>query len=71
MLIHSNIFFLTCSSGLTVFEAQKKRPGDKRKRASNYDPSDLDNFTGPWAKFKDEKEVAVPTEVDLALDHNI
>ena len=47
--------------GVTVFESIKKRTGDKRKRASNYDAGDLEKFTGPWAKFKDEKEVSVPT----------
>lgn len=50
------------SKSLTVFEATKKRPGDKRKRDANYNAGDLDNFTGPWAKYKDEVTVSKPSE---------
>ena len=50
-------------AGMTVFEEIKKRPGDKRKRNRNMDATDLDGFTGPWGKFKDEKTVAKPSEV--------
>ncbi|ELU00239.1 hypothetical protein CAPTEDRAFT_169920 [Capitella teleta] len=48
--------------GLTVFEATKKRPGDKRKRHRNADPADVEGYLGPWGKFVDEKLVAKPTE---------
>ena len=52
-------------SGLTVFEASKKRPGDKRKKERNMDPSDLEGFLGPWAKYKDEQTVMKPSEVSV------
>lgn len=52
-----------CLSGTGVFEKRKARPGDKRKKARNQDPTDIDGFLGPWAKFKDEKTVMCPTEV--------
>lgn len=50
------------SSSLTVFEKTKPRPGDKRKKAKNNDPSDIDGFAGPWAPYKDEKRNIKPTE---------
>lgn len=31
------------------------------------DASEIDGFLGPWAKYKDEKDVAKPTEV--SCDH--
>lgn len=42
----------------------KPRPGDKRKREKNDDPSDIEGFKGPWAPFIDEERVAVPSEED-------
>merc|ERR1711874_738798 len=36
----------------TVFEDNKKRPLDKRKREKNNDPSDIEGYLGPWSKFK-------------------
>ncbi len=50
-------------SGLTVFEASKKRPGDKRKKERNNDPSDIEGYLGPWAKYKDEQTTMKPSEV--------
>lgn len=50
------------SNALTVFEKTKVRAGDKRKKAKNNDPSDIDGFAGPWAPFKDEKRNLKPTE---------
>ncbi|KAL3882404.1 hypothetical protein ACJMK2_028747 [Sinanodonta woodiana] len=50
------------SKGLTVFEANKKRPEDKRKRLWNDDPGDLEGYLGPWGKFVDEKTVMKPSE---------
>lgn len=50
------------SSALTVFEKTKVRAGDKRKKAKNNDPADIDGFAGPWAPFKDEKRNLKPTE---------
>lgn len=46
----------------TVFENGPKRVGDKRKRESNYDATDIEGYTGPWAKFVDEKTIAVPSD---------
>jgi pre-mRNA-processing factor 17 len=48
--------------GLTVFEASKKRQGDKRQRLRNNDPSDIEGYLGPWGKFVDEKTVLKPSE---------
>ncbi|KAK3583940.1 hypothetical protein CHS0354_033725 [Potamilus streckersoni] len=50
------------SKGLTVFESNKKRPEDKRKRLWNDDPTDLEGYLGPWGKFVDEKTVMKPSE---------
>ncbi|KAL1441519.1 hypothetical protein MTO96_008486 [Rhipicephalus appendiculatus] len=50
------------SSSLTVFEKTKVRPGDKRKKAKNNDPSDIDGFAGPWAPYKDERRNVKPSE---------
>jgi len=49
-------------TALTVFEATKKRAGDKRKRQRNEDASDVEGYLGPWGKFVDEKTVMVPDE---------
>lgn len=51
------------TKGLTVFEAASKRPGDKRKRVKNTDPSDIEGYLGPWGKYVDEKTVMRPSEV--------
>ncbi|XP_064473092.1 pre-mRNA-processing factor 17-like [Ornithodoros turicata] len=50
------------TSALTVFEKTKTRPGDKRKKAKNNNPEDVDGFLGPWAPFADQKLSAKPTE---------
>ena len=49
--------------GLSVFEATKKRPGDKRKKERNVDAADVDGFLGPWAKYENEQTVMRPSEV--------
>ncbi|KAA3678450.1 pre-mRNA-processing factor 17 [Paragonimus westermani] len=51
------------NEGKTVFETTKKRKGDLRKRDSNWDPTS-EEYTGPWAKYKDEVTVSVPSEED-------
>ncbi|TPP59057.1 Pre-mRNA-processing factor [Fasciola gigantica] len=51
------------NKGKTVFEKASKRKGDLRKRDSNWDPTSED-YTGPWAKYKDEVSVSVPSEED-------
>ena len=50
-------------AGVTVFEALKKREGDKRKRQKNDNPHDIEGYLGPWGKFVDEKTVMKPSEV--------
>jgi hypothetical protein len=36
---------------MTVFESAPLRPGDKRKRAKAFDPSDIEGWKGPWTKY--------------------
>jgi pre-mRNA-processing factor 17 len=50
----------------TVFEDNKKRPLDKRKREKNIDAADIEGYLGPWAKYKDEETVSKPTDEDSA-----
>lgn len=57
---------LAPSSVVTVFEATKPRPKDKRKRDRNDDPSDVDGYLGPWARYKDQELVSKPTEEQKA-----
>lgn len=51
----------------TVFESNKGRPLDKRKRKKNNDPSDIEGFLGPWAAFEDEQRIIKPNEVCFIL----
>ena len=49
----------------SVFEAEtEKRPKDSRKKARNDDPSDIEGYLGPWAKYVDEETVSRPGEAD-------
>lgn len=48
----------------SVFEVSKTRPLDKRKRKRNGDPSDIEGYLGPWAKYEDEETVSKPGEED-------
>ena len=50
----------------TVFEDNKERPLDKRKRAKNTDASDIEGYLGPWAKYADEETVSKPADEDAA-----
>ncbi|XP_006826002.1 pre-mRNA-processing factor 17-like [Saccoglossus kowalevskii] len=50
------------TEGKTVFETSKPRVGDKRKKVKLNDPSNIDEFQGPWGKFVDEKTTAKPSE---------
>ena len=47
-----------------MFEDNKARPKDKRKRKRNDDASDIEGYLGPWAKFHDEETVSKPGEED-------
>lgn len=38
-----------------------------RKRIKNDDPTDIDGFKGPWARFQDEKHTSRPSEEDAAV----
>ncbi|XP_075920738.1 pre-mRNA-processing factor 17-like, partial [Petromyzon marinus] len=51
--------------GITVFESMKKRPGDRRRRQREDDPSNVESYLGPWAKFVDERPVAKPSLKEL------
>ncbi|VDO09628.1 unnamed protein product [Haemonchus placei] len=47
------------NQGESLFDS-KKTGGEKRKRQANFDPSDVEGYTGPWAKYCDEKTIAKP-----------
>uniref|UniRef100_H3AT29 Pre-mRNA-processing factor 17 n=1 Tax=Latimeria chalumnae TaxID=7897 RepID=H3AT29_LATCH len=47
--------------GLTVFESGCKKT-EKRKKFKETDPSNIEGFLGPWAKYVDERDVAKPSE---------
>jgi pre-mRNA-processing factor 17 len=47
------------TGGQSLFESVKTG-GQKRKRVVNYDASDVDGYTGPWARYENEKTVAQP-----------
>ncbi|XP_066279369.1 pre-mRNA-processing factor 17-like isoform X2 [Branchiostoma lanceolatum] len=50
------------NKAVTVFEAKKARPSDKRKRVRATEPEDIEGFQGPWGGYVDEKTVAKPSE---------
>jgi len=50
----------------TVFEDNRKRPLDKRKKERNMDAGDIEGFLGPWAKYADEETVSRPGDEDAA-----
>lgn len=54
------------TNGVTVFESTKLRPLDKRKRARNNNPEDIEGFLGPWGGFVDEQRVMKPSEEEAA-----
>uniref|UniRef100_A0AC34QZ34 Pre-mRNA splicing factor n=1 Tax=Panagrolaimus sp. JU765 TaxID=591449 RepID=A0AC34QZ34_9BILA len=45
-------------AGTSISDPTVKTGLQKRKRMANYDAADLEGFTGPWAKYSDEKTVA-------------
>ncbi|KAM3722366.1 Pre-mRNA-processing factor [Dirofilaria immitis] len=47
------------TQGAGLFEGQKTG-GEKRRRKRNMDSSDVEGYTGPWARFEDEVEVSRP-----------
>ncbi|KAJ1350188.1 hypothetical protein KIN20_005920 [Parelaphostrongylus tenuis] len=47
------------SQGESLFDS-KKTGGEKRKRLANFDPSDIEGYTGPWARYSDEQTIAKP-----------
>ncbi|KNC79700.1 pre-mRNA-processing factor 17 [Sphaeroforma arctica JP610] len=50
----------------TAFEGVRNS-GPKRKREHRGDAADLDNYQGPWAKWKDEKTTAKPTDEQMEI----
>ncbi|CAK5009775.1 unnamed protein product [Meloidogyne enterolobii] len=59
------------TGGRSLFESAKTG-GQKRKRIVNYDASDIDGYTGPWARFEDQKIVAKPDpELQKEMDEYI
>lgn len=54
------------TDGKTVFESNKLKQENKRKRHKNDNPEDVEGFLGPWGKFKDEKLIAQPTDQEKA-----
>uniref|UniRef100_A0A5K3EP66 Pre-mRNA-processing factor 17 n=1 Tax=Mesocestoides corti TaxID=53468 RepID=A0A5K3EP66_MESCO len=51
------------SEGKTVAERKGSSKREKRPQASNWDPSS-EEYTGPWAKYKDEVTISVPSDED-------
>ncbi|XP_003373829.1 Pre-mRNA-processing factor 17 [Trichinella spiralis] len=49
-------------NGLTAFESGKrlKETEEKREKLKNYDSSDVQNFTGPWAPYVGEQRISAP-----------
>lgn len=52
--------------GLTVFEAKSVRTGEKRRRESKGDPSDVDGYKGPWREYVGQVKVSKPTDEEKA-----
>lgn len=51
----------------TVFEEEAGEKKKKRKREHFGDPSDPDNYKGPWASYVDEVKSSGPTEEERAM----
>uniref|UniRef100_A0A0M3HJI1 Uncharacterized protein n=1 Tax=Ascaris lumbricoides TaxID=6252 RepID=A0A0M3HJI1_ASCLU len=62
----SFIFYEVEKQGASLFEGEKTG-GEKRKRVRNMDSSDVNGYTGPWARFEDEELVSKP-EGELAKE---
>ncbi|VDK48856.1 unnamed protein product [Anisakis simplex] len=54
-----NVEKATEKLGASLFEGEKTG-GEKRRRARNMDSSDVNGYTGPWARFEDEETVSRP-----------
>ena len=55
--------------GLNIWQTGQKRKRRKKDRAD--DPSDIEGWKGPWARFKDEKtneELAASGEIRAEMD---
>ena len=55
--------------GLNIWQTGQKRKRRKKDRAD--DPSDIEGWKGPWARFKDEKtneELAATGEIRAEMD---
>jgi pre-mRNA-processing factor 17 len=59
------------TGGRSLFESAKTG-GQKRRRIVNYDASDIDGYTGPWARFENQVIVAKPDpELQKEMDEII
>lgn len=54
------------TDGKTVFESNKIKPENRRKRHKNDDSTDIEGFLGPWGKYVDEELVSQPNEKEKA-----
>lgn len=61
-VVQRNLASTAIGSSVSDQEAGKKEKTEKRKRLRNDDPSDVDNFVGPWAEFENEVKVSAPSE---------
>lgn len=61
-IVQRNLASTAIGSTVADDKLKKKDKNEKRKRLRNDDPSDVDNFVGPWAEFENEIKVAQPTE---------
>lgn len=56
---------------VNVTKSVESSPGSSRfkkmKRVKNDDPTDLDGYQGPWARFDGERHVSKPSEEDAAI----
>ncbi|KAK0422031.1 hypothetical protein QR680_007322 [Steinernema hermaphroditum] len=56
------------TAGASMFDGVKTG-GEKRKRTRNFDASDVDGYTGPWARYDDEVTVSKPNpELQKEMD---
>jgi pre-mRNA-processing factor 17 len=54
--------------GVGVFDS-KKTGGEKRRRACNFDSSDVDGYTGPWGGYEVEERVSKPdADTQMVMD---
>ena len=56
------------NKGIMIYQkGVKSGSKNKRKREQFGDPSNIEEYKGPWAKYEDETKVAKPTEEQMAI----